>query len=43
LADGRQGQVQSIQKKGRGFSFDVLLDYDQDEVAKAIPGSKLKA
>jgi rhodanese-related sulfurtransferase len=43
LGDGRQGQVQSIQKKGRGFSFDVLLDYDQDEVAKAIPGSKLKA
>jgi hypothetical protein len=42
LPDGRHGQVQSIQKKGRGFSYDVLIDYEQDEVALGVPGSKLK-
>jgi len=43
LADGRHGQVQAGRKKGRGFSYDVLVDYDNDDVASGIAESKLKA
>jgi rhodanese-related sulfurtransferase len=43
LPDGRHGQVQGLRKKGRGFSYDVLLSYDDNEVALDIPASKLKA
>ena len=43
LPDGRHGQVQAARKKGRGFSYDVLVSYDDDEVALGVPASKLKA
>jgi rhodanese-related sulfurtransferase len=43
LPDGGHGQIQAAEKSGRGFSYDVLVDYDSDTVRSGIAESKLKA
>lgn len=40
--DGQKGQVQAVRKKGRGFQYDILADYESDHVISAIAESKLK-
>jgi len=42
IADGQHGHVQALRKKGRGFSYDVLLDYAEDKTALQVAESKLK-
>jgi len=42
IADGQDGYVQAVRKKGRGFSYDVLICYDKDETVLQIAESKLK-
>ena len=40
---GEKGVVQAVRVKGRGHSYDILVDYDSDGVLLGIAESKLKA
>ena len=40
---GDKGVVQAVRVKGRGHSYDILVDYDSDGVLLGIAESKLKA
>lgn len=42
-ASGEKGAVQALRKKGRGYQYDILVDYNGDVVLPAIAESKLKA